>query len=136
MNILGEHMKISPAGRLAEFIKTKRQDTSADILVNSGVKEIKQGSNKGEMVALYRASSSTSKFAMLKNLLLGRSPADRSDVFNLLKTAGMSDGQANDALERIDSVRGHYSALKVKETINNFQHQDTKGIVTIHSLKT
>ena len=40
MNILGEHMKIpaSPAGHLAEFIKTKRQDTSADILVNSGVK--------------------------------------------------------------------------------------------------
>ena len=127
-------MKIpaSAAGHLAEFIKTKRQDTSADILVNSGVKEIKQGSNKGEMVALYRASSSTSKFAMLKNLLLGRSPADRSDVFNLLKTAGMSDEQANDALERIGSVRGHYSAEIVRREINTFKHQDTKGIVTIH----
>ena len=35
-------MKIpaSAAGRLAEFFKTKRKDTSADILVTSGTKEI------------------------------------------------------------------------------------------------
>ena len=131
-------MKIpaSAAGRLAEFIKTKRQDTSADILVNSGVKEIKQGSNKGEMVALYRASSSTSKFAMLKNALLGRPPADRSDVFNLLRTAGMNVTEANHALDRITLVRGHYSAASVRHEINTFQHQDTKGIKTIHPLKT
>ena len=47
-------MKIpaSAAGRLAEFIKTKRQDTKDDILVRSGYKEIKTGPNKGEMVAL------------------------------------------------------------------------------------
>ena len=40
----------NPAGRLAEFFKTTRKDTSADILVNSGIKEIKKGNNKGEMV--------------------------------------------------------------------------------------
>ena len=83
-------MKIpaSAAGRLAEFFKTNRKDTSDDILVNSGIKEIKKGNNKGEMVALYRASNSENKFAMLKNAFLGRTPADRSDVLNLLKTSG------------------------------------------------
>ena len=42
-------MKIpaSAAGRLAEFFKTNRKDTSDDILVNSGIKEIKKGNNKG-----------------------------------------------------------------------------------------
>jgi len=117
----------SPAGRLAEFFKTNRQDTSADILVNSGIKEIKKGDNKGEMVALYRASSSTSKFAMIKNAFLGRTPADRSDVLTLLKTAGMSDEQANTAVENIASVRGHFSAKSVRETIDKFQSDNTKG---------
>ena len=64
-------MKIPAApGRLAEFFKTTRKDTSADILVNSGIKEIKKGNNKGEMVALYRASNSTSMFAKFKNAFL------------------------------------------------------------------
>ena len=34
----------NPAGRLAEFFKTTRKDTGADILVNSGIKKIKTGS--------------------------------------------------------------------------------------------
>ena len=121
----------SPAGRLAEFFKTTRKDTSADILVNSGIKEIKKGNNKGEMVALYRASNSTSMFASLKNAFLCRPPADRDDVFNLLKTAGMSDVQANEALDRITLVRGHYSAQSVRQEINKFQFADTKGTVTV-----
>ena len=130
-------MKIpaNAAGRLAEFFKTNRKDTSADILVNSGTKEIKkEGGNKVEMVALYRASNSESKFAMLKNAFLGRTPADRSDVLNLLKTAGMSPEQANTALDKISLVGGHYSAKSVRETINKFQFEDTKGIVTVHPL--
>jgi hypothetical protein len=85
------------------------------------------GDNKGEMVALYRASSSTSKFAMIKNAFLGRTPADRSDVLTLLKTAGMSDEQANTAVENIASVRGHFSAKSVRETIDKFQSDNTKG---------
>lgn len=135
-NILGERMKIpaSAAGRLAEFFKTNRKDTSADILVNSGTKEIKNGTNKGEVVALYRASNSESKFAMLKNAFLGRTPADRSDVLNLLKTAGMSPEQANTALDKISLVGGHYSAKSVRETINKCQFEDTKGIVTVQPL--
>ena len=131
-------MKIpaSPAGRLAEFFKTNREDTSDDILVNSGIKEIKKGNNKGEMVALYRASNSENKFAMLKNAFLGRTPADRSDVLNLLKTSGMNNAQANEALGRISLVRGHYSAASVKEEIRAFQFQDTKGTVTIFNPNT
>ena len=122
----------SAAGRLADFFKTTRKDTSADILVNSGVKEIKKGKNEGELVALYRASSSTSKFAMIKNAFMGRTPADRSDVFNLLKTAGMNDKQANEALDNITLVHGHYSAQSVRETIRQFEFEDTKGIVTTY----
>jgi len=126
-------MKIpaSAAGRLAEFFKTNRKDTSDDILVNSGIKEIKKGNNKGEMVALYRASNSESKFAMLKNALLGRTPANRSDVLNLLKTAGMSDDEAETAVDKISLVRGHYSAASVEKVIDAFKFQDTKGTVTI-----
>ena len=129
-------MKIpaSAAGRLAEFFKTNRKETSADILVNSGTKEIKNGTKKGEVVALYRASSSTSKFAMIKNAFLGRTPADRNDVLTLLKSAGMSDKQADSALDKISLVGGHYSAKSVRETINKFQFVDTKGIVTVHPL--
>ena len=83
------------------------------------------------MVALYRASNSENKFAMLKNAFLGRTPADRSDVLNLLKTSGMNDAQADEALGRISLVRGHYSAASVKEEIRAFQFQDTKATVTI-----
>jgi hypothetical protein len=122
----------SAAVRLAEFFKTSRKDTSADILVTSGTKEIKKGNHKGEMVALYRASSSTSKFAMLKNAILGRMPADRNDVFKLLKTAGMSDERANEAIDNITLDRGHYSAQSVRETIRQFEFEDTKGIVTTY----
>jgi hypothetical protein len=45
VNALGEIMTINtnPAGRLAEFFKTTRKDTGADILVNSGIKKIKTG---------------------------------------------------------------------------------------------
>jgi hypothetical protein len=71
---------------------------------------------------------------MLKNAFLGRTPADRSDVLNLLKTAGMNPQQANTALDKISLVGGHYSAKSVRETINKFQFEDTKGIVTVHPL--
>ena len=124
-------MKIPAApGRLAEFFKTTRKDTSADILVNSGIKEIKKGNNKGEMVALYRASNSTSMFAKFKNAFLCRPPADRNDVLTLLKSAGMSDKQANTAVDNIASVRGHFSAKSVRETIDKFQSENTKGTAT------
>ena len=120
----------NPAGRLAEFFKTTRKDTGADILVNSGIKKIKTGNDNVEMVALYRASSSTSKFAMIKNAFLGRTPADRNDVLTLLKSAGMSDKQANTAVDNIVSVRGHFSAKSVRETIDKFQSENTKGTAT------
>ena len=120
----------NPAGRLAEFFKTTRKDTGADILVNSGIKKIKTGNDNVEMVALYRASNSTSMFAKFKNAFLCRPPADRDDVLNLLKTAGMSDVQANEALDRITLVRGHYSAESVRETIDKFQSENTKGTAT------
>jgi hypothetical protein len=136
VNALGENMTINtnPAGRLAEFFKTTRKDTGADILVNSGIKKIKTGKDNVEMVALYRASSSTSKFAMIKNAFLGRTPADRNDVLTLLKSAGMSDKQADSALDKISLVGGHYSAKSVRETINKFQFEDTQGKVTVHPL--
>ena len=116
----------NPAGRLAEFFKTTRKDTGADILVNSGIKKIKTGNDNVEMVALYRAS----KFAMIKNAFLGRTPADRNDVLTLLKSAGMSDKQANTAVDNIASVRGHFSAKSVRETIDKFQSENTKGTAT------
>ena len=121
----------NPAGRLAEFLKTTRKDTSADILVNSGIKKIKTDNDNVEMVALYRASSSTSKFAMIKNAFLGRTPADRSDVLTLLKAAGMNDDQADSAVENIAFVRGHYSAKSVRETIDKFKSDNIKGTATI-----
>ncbi len=129
-------MKIpaSAAGRLAKFSKTNRQDTSTDILVTSGTKEIKKGANKGEMVALYRASNSYSKFAMLKNAFLGRTPADKNDVFKLLKAAGMNDNQANAVLDKIKFVGVHYSAESVRKEINKFEFKNAQGIVTIHFL--
>jgi len=132
VNALGENMKINtnPAGRLAEFLKPTRKDTGADILVNSGIKKIKTGNDNVEMVALYRASSSTSKFAMIKNAFLGRTPADRSDVLTLLKSVGMSDKQANTAVDNIASDRGHFSAKSVRETIDKFQSENTKGTAT------
>ena len=120
----------NPAGRLAEFFKTTRKDTGADILVNSGIKKIKTGNDNVEMVALYRASSSTSKFAMIKNAFLGRTPADRNDVLTLLKSAGMSDKQANTAVDNIATVRGQFSAKSVRETIDKFQSENTKGTAT------
>ena len=125
-------MKINtnPAGRLAEFLKPTRKDTGADILVNSGIKKIKTGNDNVEMVALYRASSSTSKFAMIKNAFLGRTPADRNDVLTLLKSAGMSDKQANTAVDNIAYVRGHYSAQSVRETIDQFNLENIKVTTT------
>ena len=71
---------------------------------------------------------------MIKNAFLGRTPADRNDVLTLLKSAGMSDKQADSALDKISLVGGHYSAKSVRETINKFQFEDTKGIVTVHPL--
>jgi Na+/glutamate symporter len=46
----------------------------------------------------------------------------------------MSDKQADSALDKISLVGGHYSAKSVRETINKFQFEDTKGIVTVHPL--
>ena len=128
----------SAAGRLAEFVKSNREDTNSDVLVTSGFKRIKQGDNKGHMVALYRPSNSENLFANLKNAILGRRPAKEEDVLRLLKNAGMSEAQASTALENITLGKGGvgYSALSVKDQIAQFkklEFKDTIGIVTIHS---
>jgi hypothetical protein len=129
-------MKIpaSAAGRLAEFVKSNRKDTNSDVLVNSGFKTIKQGANKGEMVALYRPSNSENIFANLKNAFLGRRPAEREEVFMLLKNKGMSEKKANEVLAKITQGKGGvgYSASELKAEISVFESRQTKGKVTIH----
>ncbi len=104
----------SALGTLAEIInKENRNEKSTDVLMRTGVKLIKTGPNQGKMMGLLQGVSDHGP-KILRNILMGRAPATKDDIKNVLETEGMPTDDINTILANIKS--------------------DTKGRFTVKSL--
>jgi hypothetical protein len=121
------------AGRMAEIVtKAGRKDKETDTLLGAGFKYVKNGANKGEMVAKFSSGSNITPFQRLRNALSGkRYVATQNDISNIFRTAGMNDKQIQNAFRMIRPHGNGFSAVDVKNQLNQFQFENTKSYVTI-----
>jgi hypothetical protein len=95
---------------LAEIKKNEnRKEKSTDVLMRAGVKILKNGPNQGKMVGLLQSVSDHGP-KILRNILMGRAPATKEDIKNVLRTEGMSDSDITTVLQKIKSdTKGRFT---------------------------
>ncbi len=105
---------------LVDIIKTTgRKDKDSDVLMRAGVTTFKSSQNAEKKLMGLLKGVSDHGFKALRNILMGRVPADKQDITNLMNTKGMSQEQIDTAFFHIKTdTKGRYTAKNVEEAIN------------------
>lgn len=101
---------------LAEITKNEnRKEKSTDVLMRAGVKILKNGPNQGKMMGLLQSVSDHGP-KILRNILMGRAPATKEDIKNVLRTEGMPEENIATVLKEIKSdTKGRFTVKALND---------------------